>query len=89
MSDDTTTLDRSPLTVLPRPRIILVESHGALVGLLTVKDVLRFTMLEQHHVQYSPWSGEDFDGLVDEARTLTSNLADDVLSWGRRILRRT
>ena len=70
------------------PRVVLVESYGALAGLITVKDVLRFTMLEQHHVQYSPWSGEDLDGLVDEARTLTSNLADDIVSWGRRVFRR-
>ncbi|KAL6303549.1 hypothetical protein BKA93DRAFT_336335 [Sparassis latifolia] len=29
------------------PRVILVEDHGALAGLVTLKDVLRFTLTEQ------------------------------------------
>ena len=70
------------------PRVILVENHGALVGLVTVKDVLRFTMAE-HHEPQSPWSDQRFDGLVDEARMLTSSFADDIRSWFRRMLRRS
>jgi chloride channel 3/4/5 len=30
-----------------RPRVILVEKFGSLVGLITVKDVLRFIELEE------------------------------------------
>jgi hypothetical protein len=29
--------------------VILVEDHGTLVGLLTVKDVLKFTHLHERH----------------------------------------
>lgn len=70
------------------PRVILVENHGALVGLVTVKDVLRFTMAE-HHEPQSPWSEQRFDGALDEARMWTSSLADDVWSWCRRVFGRS
>ncbi|TFK83399.1 Cl-channel protein [Polyporus arcularius HHB13444] len=95
-------VNQTPLTVSPQlpleivmqlfkrmgPRVILVESHGALVGLVTVKDVLQYTMAE-HHEPQSPWSEQHFDGLVDEARMLTSSFADDVRAWFRRVLRRS
>ncbi|KAI0779526.1 Cl-channel protein [Fomes fomentarius] len=95
-------VNQTPLTVSPQlpleivmqlfkrmgPRVILVENHGALAGLVTVKDVLRFTMAE-HHEPQSPWSEQRFDGALDEARMWTSSLADDVWSWCRRVFRRS
>ncbi|KAI0744009.1 Cl-channel protein [Daedaleopsis nitida] len=95
-------VNQTPLTVSPQlpleivmqifkrmgPRVILVENHGELVGLVTVKDVLRFTTSE-HQEPQSPWSEQRFDGIVDEARVWTSSVADDVVSWGRRVLRRS
>ena len=59
-----------------------------ILGLVTVKDVLRFTTSE-HQEPQSPWSEQRFDGIVDEARMWTSSMADDVVSWGRRVLRRS
>lgn len=69
------------------PRVILVENHGELVGLVTVKDVLRFTAAERHDLR-SPWSEQRFDSLVDEAREWTGDLAEDALAWCRRLLGR-
>ena len=73
--------------ILYRPRIILVENHGQLSGLVTVKDVLRFTATERQDLR-SPWSEQRFDSLVDEARTWTGDLAEDAMSWARQLLRR-
>ena len=41
----TSTLQQS--LIGPRPRVILVEKFGSLVGLITVKDVLQFIELEE------------------------------------------
>ncbi|KAH9929594.1 Cl-channel protein [Epithele typhae] len=93
-------VNQTPLTVSPQlplevvmqlfkrmgPRVILVENHGELAGLVTVKDVLRFTLA---HDTSSPWGEQRFDSLVDEAREWTGDLAEDAMSWFRRMLRRT
>ncbi|KAH9858868.1 Cl-channel protein [Lenzites betulinus] len=93
-------VNQTPLTVSPHlplevvmqlfkrmgPRVILVENHGTLAGLVTVKDVLRFTMTE--HDRESPWNEHRFDGVVDEAWSLSSDAADRVWSWCRRRLGR-
>ncbi|KAI0823388.1 Cl-channel protein [Trametes gibbosa] len=93
-------VNQTPLTVSPHlpleivmqlfkrmgPRVILVENHGALAGLVTVKDVLRFTMTE--HDRQSPWNEHRFDGVVDEAWSLSSDAVDRVWSWCRQRLGR-
>ncbi|OBZ70692.1 hypothetical protein A0H81_09370 [Grifola frondosa] len=95
-------VNQTPLTVSPQlplevvmqlfkrmgPRVVLVEDHGALAGLVTIKDVLRFTMTEQDDA-HSPWNEQRFDDVVDEAWTWTSNMADNVWSWCRRLVRRS
>jgi chloride channel 3/4/5 len=52
-----------------RPRVILVEKLGSLVGLITVKDVLRFIAKEEaegrHHGVIHPTSG--VEGTLEEA----------------------
>jgi chloride channel 3/4/5 len=41
------TITRSNEEISKRPRVILVEKQGSLVGLITVKDVLRFIEREE------------------------------------------
>lgn len=54
------------------PRVILVEDHGTLVGLLTVKDVLRFTHLHERHERRGAWwnhgriQGHEVEGILDD-----------------------
>ncbi|KAI9067301.1 Cl-channel protein [Trametes sanguinea] len=92
-------VNQTPLTVSPQlpleivmqlfkrmgPRVILVEDHGVLVGLVTVKDVLRYTMTELDD-RHSPWNEHRFDGVVDEAWSWGSDVADRGMSWFRRRL---
>ncbi|TCD65613.1 glycerol ethanol, ferric requiring protein [Steccherinum ochraceum] len=69
-------VNQTPLTVAPQlpleiamqlfkrmgPRVILVESHGTLAGLITVKDVLRFTLTEiSEHQSHVTWSNDHFE----------------------------
>ncbi|EIW62694.1 Cl-channel protein [Trametes versicolor FP-101664 SS1] len=89
-------VNQTPLTVSPQlplevvmqlfkrmgPRVILVENHGALAGLVTVKDVLRFTMTE-HDDRHSPWNEQRFDGVVDEAVSWGSDAVDRAWAWCR------
>ncbi|KAI0759889.1 Cl-channel protein [Trametes elegans] len=89
-------VNQAPLTVSPQlpleivmqmfkrmgPRVILVEEHGVLAGLVTVKDVLRFTMTE-HDDRHSPWNEHRFDGVVDEAWVWGNDAVDRVWSWCR------
>lgn len=79
----------SSLTFLNcRPRVILVEEHGLLVGLVTVKDVLRFIATEKpdHSPSWDERGG--LDGLLEEAWTWASDAVYRTVSWGRRLLRR-
>ncbi|GJJ06304.1 hypothetical protein Clacol_000495 [Clathrus columnatus] len=85
-------VNQTPLTVSPRlplemvvqlfkrmgPRVILVESRGVLVGLITVKDVLKFIAMERGSALY--WDAQQnsgeiykevsawFSGFVDRSR---------------------
>lgn len=68
--------------------MILVEDHGVLVGLVTVKDVLRFTVVEGHHEPRGSWSPEEFEGFIEEAWTWVTYLTTTVASWTRRLIRR-
>ena len=55
------------LTRSTRPRVILVEDHGMLAGLVTVKDVLRFIATE--NFDHSPSFDErgGLDGLLEDS----------------------
>lgn len=67
--------------------MIIVEQHGRLVGLITVKDVLRFIATE--HPESSNWdSRASLDDLVEETWTRTSSALDPVVSLWRRLFRR-
>ncbi|CCM03209.1 uncharacterized protein FIBRA_05333 [Fibroporia radiculosa] len=94
-------VNQTPLTVSPQlpleiamqmfkrlgPRVILVEDRGVLAGLVTVKDVLRFTLMEQNHT-HSPWSEHEFEGIVEEVWTWTNDRVYTIASWCRRLFRR-
>ncbi|OCH88114.1 Cl-channel protein [Obba rivulosa] len=94
-------VNQTPLTVSPQlpleivmqlfkrmgPRVILVEDHGALAGLVTVKDVLRFTHTE-HAPAYSSWNERRFDDAVEEAWSWTTHWTDTLVSWFRKLRRR-
>lgn len=68
--------------------MILVEDHGVLVGLVTVKDVLRFIATEKpdHGPSWDERGG--LDGLLEEAWTWASETVYRMVSWSRRLLRR-
>jgi len=96
-------VNQTPLTVSPQlpleivmqlfrrmgPRVILVEDHGLLAGLVTVKDVLKFTAMEKTDGDAS-WDElrGGLDGLLEEAYTSTMEAVDTVVSWCRRLVRR-
>jgi chloride channel 3/4/5 len=63
------------------PRVILVERQGSLVGLLTVKDVLRF-IADEHAEELSVWDHRgELDGMAEQLWT-------DVYSSGSGLLDR-
>ncbi|KAG8977408.1 glycerol ethanol, ferric requiring protein [Tulasnella sp. 425] len=87
-------VNQTPITVAPQlplevviqlfrqlgPRVILVEQHGALVGLITVKDVLRFIAAAEH----ASSSDQNADtvgvlqGVLEEAWLWTSECLESV-----------
>jgi chloride channel 3/4/5 len=71
-----------------RPRIILVEDHGVLSGLVTVKDVLKYIATERpgHHLSLDERGG--LDGLLEEIWLWTSGRMSMVLLWSRQLFRR-
>lgn len=71
-----------------RPRAILVEEHGVLSGLVTVKDVLKFIATEKPDHQPSWDDRGGLEGLLEEVWTWGSDNVSRVLLWSRRILRR-
>ncbi|KAH8107789.1 chloride channel [Cristinia sonorae] len=95
-------VNQTPLTVAPQlpleiamqlfkrmgPRVILVEDHGALAGLLTVKDVLRFTTLEASQQPHVAWSNNYFEAFVEDAWSGISYHLSTVGLWLRRLVRR-
>ena len=72
---------------LGSPRVILVEDHGTLAGLVTVKDVLRYTLTETGDVR-SPWDEHQFDGVIEEAWTWITTRSNAAVYWCRGLLRR-
>ncbi|EJD02821.1 uncharacterized protein FOMMEDRAFT_107818 [Fomitiporia mediterranea MF3/22] len=91
-------VNQTPLTVSPQlpleivmqlfkrmgPRVVLVEQHGKLVGLVTVKDVLRFIATDRPEGA----SRIKLDSLLEEALALISSTFSNVVSWWRRTFRR-
>ena len=69
--------------------MILVEDHGTLAGLVTVKDVLKFTAMEKPDSDAS-WDElrGGLDGLLEEAYTWTMRAVDTIASQFRRLVRR-
>jgi len=95
-------VNKTPMTVSPElpleivmqifkrmgPHTILVEDHGVLSGLVTVKDVLKYIATEKpdHRPSWDERGG--LDGLLEEVWTWGENLASKAVLWGRRVLRR-
>ena len=77
----------TPINIAPnRPRVILVEDHGALVGLVTVKDVLRFTATEK--LDSESWNERGgLDGILEEIWTWADGVLQHVVWWSRSIIR--
>ncbi|KAF8058805.1 Cl-channel protein [Lyophyllum atratum] len=71
----------------PEPRVILVENHGVLTGLVTVKDVLKFIATKPSHEPSWDERG-GLDGLLEEVWTWATDIIHRTVSWSRRILRR-
>ncbi|PPQ98205.1 hypothetical protein CVT26_003457 [Gymnopilus dilepis] len=92
----------TPLTVSPElpleivmqifkrmgPRTILVEDHGVLSGLVTVKDVLKFIATEKPDYRPSWDERGGLDGLLEEIWTWASAVVSRILLWSRKVLRR-
>jgi len=97
-------VNKTPLTVAPGlpleivmklfkqmgPRVILVEQYGALVGLITVKDVLRFTASSEHsNSTASVWNDPGaLNSVLEEAWNWASEVVNRFAGWGRRLIRR-
>ncbi|KAF8972994.1 voltage-gated chloride channel [Flammula alnicola] len=95
-------VNKTPMTVSPDlpleivmqifkrmgPRTILVEDHGVLSGLVTVKDVLKFIATEKpdHRPSWDERGG--LDGLLEEVWTWAGGNISRIVYWSRRVLRR-
>jgi chloride channel 3/4/5 len=64
-----------------RPRVILVEDHGALVGLVTVKDVLRFTAIGKPDKEPSWDERGGLDGMLEEVWTWAVRVLQRAIWW--------
>ncbi|KAL4260193.1 Chloride channel protein [Pleurotus pulmonarius] len=95
-------VNQTPITVSPQlpleivmqmfkrmgPRIILVEDHGALAGLVTVKDVLRFIATEKLDRESSWDERGGLDGFLEELWIWTDGAVQKFMAWTSRVLRR-
>ncbi|GLB37818.1 putative chloride channel [Lyophyllum shimeji] len=93
-------VNQTPMTVSPElpleivmqlfkrmgPRVILVENHGVLTGLVTVKDVLKFIATKPFHEPSWDERG-GLDGLLEEVWTWATDVIHRTVSWSRSILR--
>ncbi|KAJ7879634.1 Cl-channel protein [Mycena olivaceomarginata] len=91
-------VNQTPLTVSPQlpleivmqlfkrmgPRVILVEDHGVLAGLVTVKDVLRWIAVEKPEFEPSWDERGGLDGILEEVWTW----AQPVISWSANLFNR-
>lgn len=67
--------------------MILVEEHGLLKGLVTVKDVLRFNAVEQP-VGDLHWNTGELEAILDVIWNWAVGIADTSINWYRRLIRR-
>ncbi|PAV18791.1 voltage-gated chloride channel [Pyrrhoderma noxium] len=88
-------VNQTPLTVSPQlplevvmqlfkrmgPRVVLVEHHGKLVGLVTVKDVLRFMATDHTDNHWNSRAG--LDDLLEEFYSSFLHVSNRVSSWAR------
>jgi len=78
------------MILLYSPRVILVEDHGTLVGLLTVKDVLRFTHLHERKEGRGAWwndrriQGHEVGGILDDIWIWAGAVLDRVRAFFSR-----
>ncbi|KAF9264051.1 hypothetical protein L218DRAFT_998805 [Marasmius fiardii PR-910] len=72
------------------PRVILVESQGFLVGLVTVKDVLRFIATEKHRSpQTDGWEERGgLDSVLEEIWVWMEGCWQGLVVWGRGLVGR-
>src|ERR1700730_5688823 len=66
-----------------RPRVILVENHGELVGLVTVKDVLRFTAIHKAASEPSWMECSGIDEVLEESLRWLSGTLVRILDWSK------
>jgi chloride channel 3/4/5 len=69
------------------PRVILVEEHGSLKGLVTVKDVLRFNESEQP-IGDLHWDAGDLEATLDVMWVWAVGIGESSVEWYRRLTRR-
>ena len=63
-----------------------MQEHGRLVGLVTVKDVLRFTATDYN--EGPTWSERGgVDSLLDESRAWSVNMFHNIIRRGQSLLR--
>ncbi|KAK2464165.1 hypothetical protein APHAL10511_003622 [Amanita phalloides] len=93
-------VNMTPMTVTPKlpleivmqlfkrmgPRVILVEHHGKLVGLVTVKDVLRFIATNKPHHGPSWDERGGLGSLLEEVWSWAMYHGRQIASWGRTLL---
>ena len=70
------------------PRVILVEELGALKGLVTVKDVLRFNLTEKFESDQSHWDNGEFEAALEVTWNWAAGIVDDLVERCRGIVRR-
>ncbi|KAF8199932.1 Cl-channel protein [Mycena galopus ATCC 62051] len=95
-------VNQTPLTVSPQlpleivmqlfkrmgPRVILVEDHGILAGLVTVKDVLRWIAVEKPEREPSWDERGGLEGMLEEVWTWASQIIAPVVSWSANLFNR-
>lgn len=80
--------DKAGVNCVSRPRVILVEDQGALCGLVTVKDVLRYTIAESGEAVRSWDDVSQFEGIIEDTWTWITLRTNSLISLCRRLLRR-
>jgi chloride channel 3/4/5 len=71
-----------------RPRVILVEDHGVLAGLVTVKDVLRWIAVEKPEREPSWDERGGLDGMLEEVWTWAAGVVSPWMAWSANLFNR-
>lgn len=66
---------------MPSAKTVLIESHGRLVGLVTVKDVLRFSLWHEDSTHSDSIVGADLEDMLEEAGVLARESWQAVVRW--------